>query len=242
MLRFPRSRSQWASGVAAALALFLGTSCSTSVARQPNLGGLYNRAAQWRDDERNPVIVIPGVLGTTLKHPESGEIVWGAFLGNYSDPRTAEGARRVALPMQPGVPLRELVDDAETAGVLESVTVSVLGLPVEQEAYVGILRSLGVGGYRDASFAYAIDYGEDHFTCFQFDYDWRRDNVENARRLHEFIVEKRAYVRSELRRATASTARTCASTSWRTRWADCSRATTCATAPPTSRPTAAPPR
>jgi pimeloyl-ACP methyl ester carboxylesterase len=196
----PRDAGAWASGVAVALALFLGTSCTTSVARQPDLGGLYNRAAQWRDDERNPVIVIPGVLGTTLKDPESGEIVWGAFLGNYSDPRTAEGARRVALPMQPGVPLRELVDDAVTAGVLESVTVSVLGLPVEQEAYVGILRSLGVGGYRDASFAQAIDYGDDHFTCFQFDYDWRRDNIENARRLHDFIREKRAYVAAELTR------------------------------------------
>jgi pimeloyl-ACP methyl ester carboxylesterase len=190
--------------LAGALLLLLGTSCTTSVARQPDLGGLYDRAAKWRDDERNPVIVIPGVLGTTLVAPNTGEIVWGAFLGNYADPRTSEGARRVALPMQPGVPLRELVDDAETAGVLESVTVSVLGLPVEQEAYVGILRSLGVGGYRDPSFAQTIDYGDDHFTCFQFDYDWRRDNIENAQRLHTFIQEKKAYVAAELEKRTGT--------------------------------------
>ena len=42
-----------------------------------------------------------------------------------------------------------------------------------------------------------MDYGDDHYTCFQFDYDWRRDNVENAKRLHRFIVEKRKYVRAE---------------------------------------------
>ena len=44
----------------------------------------------------------------------------------------------------------------------------------------------------------AVDYGEDHFTCFQFDYDWRRDIVESAQRLHEFIQEKRQYVQNEM--------------------------------------------
>ena len=73
---------------------------------------------------------------------------------------------------------------------------------MEQQAYLGILRTLGVGGYRDQQLAHAgaIDYGSDHFTCFQFDYDWRRDNVENARRLHAFILEKRDHVVSELRK------------------------------------------
>ena len=76
---------------------------------------------------------------------------------------------------------------------------SILGLPVEQHAYLYILRTLGVGGYRDEDLGKAgIDYGPDHFTCFQFGYDWRRDNAENARRLHEFILEKRAYVAAEL--------------------------------------------
>ncbi len=30
----------------------------------------------------------------------------------------------------------------------------------------------------------STDYGDGHFTCFQFDYDWRRDNVEDAKRLN----------------------------------------------------------
>jgi hypothetical protein len=60
------------------------------------------------------------------------------------------------------------------------------------EINYNILMALGVGGYRDQglSDAGAIDYGDDHFTCFQFDYDWRRDIVENARALEKFIQKK----------------------------------------------------
>ena len=46
----------------------------------------------------------------------------------------------------------------------------------------------------------AIDYGEDHYTCFQFDYDWRRDIVESAQRLHAFVLKKRRYVQEEIRK------------------------------------------
>lgn len=183
------------------LLALLALGCTTSITPLPDFGGLYNRAARWRDDRRNPVIVIPGVLGSILRDPASDRVVWGAFLGRYADPRSPDGARLVALPMAEGAALRDLRDDNVPDGVLESVRVSLLGLPVEQQAYVSILRTLGVGGYRDQQLAEAgaIDYGTDHFSCFQFDYDWRRDNVENARRLHEFILEKRDYVRAQLR-------------------------------------------
>jgi len=184
--------------VSSLLAVLLG--CSTGVTPLPDMGGIYNRAARWRDDLRNPVIVIPGVLGSKLVDPGSGRVVWGAFLGSYANPNRADGADLVALPMRPGAPLRALQDEVVSDGVLESVRVSLLGLPVEQQAYIGILRTLGVGGFRDEQLAQAgaIDYGTDHFTCFQFDYDWRRDNVENAHRLHAFILEKREYVKQEL--------------------------------------------
>jgi pimeloyl-ACP methyl ester carboxylesterase len=43
----------------------------------------------------------------------------------------------------------------------------------------------------------AIDYGDDHFTCFQFPYDWRRDIAENAKLLHRFILEKRKYIQEQ---------------------------------------------
>ena len=163
---------------------------------QPDLGELYNRAAQTSDRDRNPILVIPGILGSKLVTRDSGRLVWGSFIGSFADPQKPEGARLTALPMAEGVPLRELRDDILPGGVLDSITVSLLGMPVELGAYVHILRTLGVGGYKDQSLGESgsIDYGDDHFTCFQFAYDWRRDIVESARRLHEYILDRRAFV------------------------------------------------
>jgi hypothetical protein len=188
------------SGAVAVSLLAIG--CSAAFRQVPDLGGLYDRAAQADDSERNPVIVIPGILGSKLYDERSDRVVWGAFAGLYANPMTADGARLVALPMREGAPLAELTDGVVPRGVLDRVRVSVLGLPFEQQAYLYILATLGVGGYRDQTLGSSgvVRYSAGHFTCFQFDYDWRRDNAENARRLGEFIAEKKAYVEAELRR------------------------------------------
>ena len=111
---------------------------------------------------RNPVIVIPGILGSKLVDGETGRIVWGAFERGYADPRTDSGARLVSLPMRQGASLWSLQDKVQPAGVLDRVRVNVVGLPVELNAYLRILGTLGVGGYRDELLgqAGAIDYGE----------------------------------------------------------------------------------
>lgn len=180
------------------LLLSLGLPGCRSSQATPDLSHLYDRAAQYHGPARNPIILIPGILGTRLTEFESETTVWGAFSGSYANPETADGARLVALPMQTGVPLGDLRDRVYPDGALEQVKVRVMGLPFQLSAYVDILRTLGIGGYRDETGALeSIDYGADHFTCFQFDYDWRRDNVENAARLHAFIEEKRAYVQRE---------------------------------------------
>ncbi len=186
------------SWAALCLAIGLSSGCGSPL-RGPDLGGIYNRAAQQSDLERNPIIVIPGVLGSRLEHADSGRTVWGAFGGFYASPRTDEGSRLIALPMEPGLGLSELRDDVMPVEVLDRVRVLLLRLPVEQNAYLSLLAALGAGGYRDENLglAGAIDYGEDHYTCFQFAYDWRRDNAENARRLHEFLMEKREQVLRE---------------------------------------------
>ncbi len=189
----PTARRTLLLGAAAALA---------ACAREPqaDLALLYNPAAQHHGPDRNPIIVIPGLLGSRLRDPASGRIVWGAFDGNAADPGTADGARLVALPfteamMTPG--------SAVTAdGVLDRVRIRVAGIPIALQAYAEILSTLGVGGYRDEALGLAgqVDYGRDHFTCFQFAYDWRQDNVANARRLMAFMREKRAFVQGEYAR------------------------------------------
>ncbi len=135
-------------GTLMAVALLVLAGC-TATLRGPELGPIYDRAAQHHGPDRNPVIVIPGVLGSKLVDSESGRIVWGAFAGSYANPETPDGARLVALPMREGAALRELRDAVDPNGVLDRVKVELFGLPIELNAYLGILGTLGVGGYRD---------------------------------------------------------------------------------------------
>jgi len=161
---------------------------------------LYNEAAQHHGPDRNPIIAIPGLMGSRLLDATSGVSAWGAFEPGAANPTDPNGARTIALPIR-DEDLANLRDEVEPAGVLENVRIKLVGVSLEIQAYAGILATLGVGGYRDEALGLAgeIDYGERHFTCFQFAYDWRRDNVESARQLRDFILEKREYVRAEYR-------------------------------------------
>jgi len=80
------------------LLILVTTACSTP-AHAPDLGGLYNKLAQNEDPYRNPVILIPGILGSKLVDESSGAIVWGTFGFGNANPNNAEGTRLVALPM-----------------------------------------------------------------------------------------------------------------------------------------------
>ncbi|NIP39790.1 MAG: hypothetical protein GWO07_16175 [Candidatus Dadabacteria bacterium] len=179
----------------------LAISCGVEY-KPPNLGTLYSKSAQSTDLNKNPVIVIPGILGSKLVEKDTGQIVWGAFEKDYANPKDREGAMLIAHPMKKGLPLSELRDNVGSDGALDRARVRIFGLSFLLNAYINILSSLGVGGYVDETIAEGgfVDYGDKHFTCFQFAYDWRRDNVENAILLHEFILEKREYIRAEFKK------------------------------------------
>ncbi len=189
-------------GLAAAALVGLVAACAGNPRGQFDLAEFYNRSARDHGPLQNPIVVIPGLTGSRLVDGAGGRVVWGAFAGGYAKPNEAEGARLIALPMAPDRSLAELRDEVRPDGVLDTLKVRLLGLPLSLRAYFHILAALGAGGYRDESLGLsgAVDWGEDHFTCFQFDYDWRRDNVENARRLAAFLRDKRQYVRAEIRR------------------------------------------
>ena len=186
-----------------------------------DLGGLYSRAARQHGPERHAIIVIPGILGSRLEDSATGQVAWGAFCGGYAKPNNPAGASLLALPMARGRSLSELQDEVEATEVLDRIRVRLFGLPVQLKAYFQMMEVLGAGGYRDENLGLsgAVDWGDDHFTCFQFPYDFRRDIVENVKRLHEFILKKeglhpggdpatlrdRRHLRSN-------------STSWLTRW------------------------
>ncbi len=163
----------------------------------PDLGLIYSRVAQYNAPDRCPVLVIPGLLGSVLTQVSTQKKVWGEFSSQALQPSTPEGARLFSLPMEIGVPLQGLVDDVIATDTLAHLGLDILGVPLHLSAYSWLMLSLGVGGFRDQQLAQAgvVDYGDQHFTCFQFAYDWRRDVVENAQKLYDFIHQRREYVR-----------------------------------------------
>lgn len=175
------------------------TACSN---REPevSLNDVYREAAQRSYLERNPVIVIPGILGSKLIEEETQTIVWGAFVREASNPRIPEQARMIALPMRPGARLVSLKDTTRENGALDRLKVSLFpGVSIAPKAYLQILQTLGVGGYTDQTLGEsgAVDYGTNHYSCFQFSYDWRRSSAENAVLLGEFIEDRKRYVEGE---------------------------------------------
>src|SRR6056297_1127833 len=152
--------------------------------------------------QRHPVIVIPGILGTRLVDQGSDEIVWGRYDRIHIFKTRVRNPSGLALPMAQGRNLNDLRDQVRADGTLAYLQIKVLGVPFELQAYQGILASLAVGGYRDPRSPMHSEspYGDDHFSCFQFDYDWRRDVSENAERLDQFILEKRQIIEAEYRR------------------------------------------
>ncbi len=170
--------------------------------RQVSLGEIYDDVAHLPDTERNPVIVIPGILGSRLVDQQTGEVVWGEMGPGGVSPLKTHSLTELALPMQSGMPLHQLHDQVSHDGPLDQLTFRVLGIPIKVNAYAQVLATLGVGGYRDQHFRgksrlNEVDYGDEHFTCFQFAYDWRRDISESAALLAQYIEEKDAYTRQQ---------------------------------------------
>jgi len=111
------------------LSLTLGC---TKQYKPPNLGELYTRSAKEFHKYGNPVIVIPGILGSTLKEKDTGQIVWGAFDRNYANPETPEGARLIALPLD-----MQNTDNVVPDGALERVKISLFA------SVINIFKSKG---------------------------------------------------------------------------------------------------
>ena len=138
------------------------------------------------------------MMGSKLRDVTTQRTVWGVFDNQSIDPDSAADVRLLSCPID-GSNLDDFDDGVHAAGVLDSLKINIAGLALSQQAYLNILRMLGVGGYRDEELGLsgAIDYGNQHFTCFQFPYDWRRGNAYNAQRLHEFLMEKRTYIEKQ---------------------------------------------
>ena len=138
------------------LILFAAGCQSIEQRRQVSLGEIYNDLAQLPDYERNPVIVIPGILGSKLVDDKTGEVVWGEMGPRDVSALKTRSLTELALPMQLGVPLSQLRDNVREDGPLDKAVFHILGIPIKVNAYAQILAALGVGGYRDAHFRLSL--------------------------------------------------------------------------------------
>jgi pimeloyl-ACP methyl ester carboxylesterase len=145
----------------------LVSSACISAHRTPNLEQIFT-SARARTGKR-PVIVIPGILGSELINSKTGETVWPSAF------RTSQEG----LPMNPDLASNR--DDLVPGKIVETLKLARV-LP-EVYVYRDLLDALRrYAGYRDGDWENpAADGYQD--TFYVFAYDWRQDNVKNAREL-----------------------------------------------------------
>ncbi len=166
-----------------------------------NLAGLYGRAAREGLARRNPLIVIPGIMGSQLFDPRTRRPVWGDFRDRVMRPKTEGEAGIIGLPMEMGAPLDRLQSVAQASGSLSRVRSTIGGVQVELRVYGDALAALGVGSYRGTYGAGArneLEWGQEaRAASFEFAYDWRRSIDETAGRLLEFMRLASRFVRAQ---------------------------------------------
>lgn len=176
----------------------LGLAACAPEPKAPNLGVLYDAAANFESQDRRPVISIPGTLGSRLVDRETGVIMWGGANSLSVDPDIPENARLIALPIGEGdETLRALRDEIRPDGVLRVARASVLGIPLELDIYRGVISTLIAGGFdfRETR-EEERTAREINLDSFEFPYDWRRDIVEAAHDLDYFVTRKRDQVKA----------------------------------------------
>ena len=151
--------------------LSLVSSACISARRTPDLEQIF-ASARARTDKR-PVIVIPGILGSELINSKTGETVWPSAFRTAND----------VLPISPDLEANR--DDLRPGKILETVRLARL-LP-EVYVYRDLLEALRhYAGYREGNWENP-GINDDRDTFYVFPYDWRRDNVANARELVQRI-------------------------------------------------------
>lgn len=200
-------RSRTAAGTLT-LALLLVVGCSTyrQVASQypkSDIATIYETALP--NTERNPVVLIHGFAGATLRRIEDEATVWGAFFTRDSLlPSSPAGLRAFALdidhlprPIDPD-DLIAIADDTRAVELLERVRANARVADINVEIYGSLVALMEQAGYGNCQGIPAAIADLDAPPCLTFFYDWRQDNVGNAIRLGRFLDQARSRI-EELR-------------------------------------------
>jgi len=158
-------------------------------ASKPNLPAIFPAPIVAKRTGKPPIIIIPGVTGSELVARTTGVKLWPDLF--------PEDKGALALPIT-STTLSENHDDVVASSVIESA--QLIKFMPEIGVYGALLKALEAqGGYRRGDIDAPPPDG-DRDTYYLFAYDWRRDNVESARKLAEKIAEiKRRTNRPDLR-------------------------------------------
>ena len=144
----------------------------------------FGQPASTTPGPKDPVIVIPGITGSDLWNKKTNKEAWFKFTRPKDDD--------IRLPMSANLAANR--DLLETRDIIRSVKLASF-LP-EIEIYEKLIYALETrGGYREAKWDNPGKNGHQD-TFYVFPYDWRRDNVENAR----LLIRKVAALKSKLKK------------------------------------------
>jgi pimeloyl-ACP methyl ester carboxylesterase len=118
----------------------------------------------------NPVILIPGLSGSELRNKLTGERIWFKTLKPKSED--------IRLPISNDV--AKLGDDIEPGDILRNIKLGPISVT---DVYGGFVKAMELrAGYLEEKWD---DPGPEayHDSLYVYAYDWRLDNIENARRL-----------------------------------------------------------
>ncbi|MCG3162254.1 MAG: hypothetical protein JMDDDDMK_03495 [Acidobacteria bacterium] len=174
---------------ALALLALIATNACLLRASKPDLPRIFSSPQITKQTGKPPIIIVPGITGSELVNQKTGEKLWPELF-----PKDKEA---LALPIT-STTLAENRDDITATRVLESAHL-IKFLP-EIGVYGALFKALeDHGGYRRGDIDAPQPDG-DRDTYYLFAYDWRRDNVESARKLAGKIAEiKRRTNKPDLR-------------------------------------------
>lgn len=119
---------------------------------------------------KNPLILIPGLSGSELVNRSTGEKIWFRAVKSKSED--------LRLPISTNID--KIRDDIIPGDVLRIVKIGPVAVT---DVYGGFVRAMEMrGGYHEEKWDTPSEYGHQD-SLYVFPYDWRLDNVENARRL-----------------------------------------------------------
>lgn len=119
---------------------------------------------------KNPLILVPGLTGSELRDKKTGEKVWIRAFKSQSDD--------IRLPLAADIP--SMRDDLIPGDVIRNVSFGGVSF---RDVYGGFVKSMTAnGGYHEEKWDSPSPDGYKD-SIYVFPYDWRLDNIQNARLL-----------------------------------------------------------